>query len=193
MHFKSFESRPYKQRIRIIAITLFVGLVWLWITRTDSIYENPNILSAPQSGFRAPDFTLLDNSGNEFTLSEFQGKPVIINLWASWCNPCKAEMPALQTVYEAYRDRNLIILAVNATNQDSREAAINFANDLGLKFHILFDVDGTVSRLYRLQALPSTFFVDSKGIIQEVVVGGPMAEALLRTRVENMIKIGDTE
>ncbi|MCK4977815.1 MAG: TlpA family protein disulfide reductase [Anaerolineales bacterium] len=126
--------------------------------------------------------------GETVTLSELQGRPVIINLWASWCPPCRAEMPALQNVYEDYQDQGLVVLAVNATDQDNLDEAIEFAQEHWLTFPVLLDVTGMVSRMYKLQSLPTTFFVDDTGVIQEIVIGGPMAEALLRVRVEQLLE-----
>lgn len=113
---------------------------------------------------------------------------MIINLWASWCTPCRSEMPAIQKVYEEYSQQGLIVLGINATNQDNPHNANQFAEEMGLTFPILFDTDGQVSQQYLLSALPTTFFVDGTGTIQEVVVGGPMAEALLKIRVEQLIE-----
>lgn len=126
--------------------------------------------------------------GKSFTLSDLRGQAVLINLWASWCVPCRSEMPAMQRVYEDLRAEGFEILAVNATNQDSRTAAQAFVNEMGLSYPILMDVDGLVSRQYGLRALPTSFFVAPDGIIQEVVVGGPMGEALLRIRVEQLLE-----
>jgi peroxiredoxin len=96
-------------------------------------------------------------------------------------------MPALQKVYETYHQQGLEILAVNATNQDDVQAAIEFSTRLGLTFPIVLDSDGVVSRLYQQQSLPTTYFVRRDGSIQEVIVGGPMAEALLRVRVDSLL------
>ena len=126
--------------------------------------------------------------GEIIQLSELRGRPVMVNIWASWCMPCRAEMPALERAYQDYHAQGFEILAVNSTIQDSPQNAANFASEYGLTFKILFDDQGEVTRQYQVQALPSTFFIDEKGIINEVVVGGPMSEALLRTRVENLLK-----
>jgi peroxiredoxin len=97
-------------------------------------------------------------------------------------------MPAIQKVYEQYQEKGLVVLGVNATNQDNPQNAIQFAEEMGLTFPVLFDKDGNVSQRYLLNALPTTFFIDGSGTIQEVVVGGPMAEALLKIRVEQLIE-----
>lgn len=94
----------------------------------------------------------------------------------------------MQRVYEEYKDQGFTILAVNATQQDSQAAALQFAIEKGLTFPILFDLDGSVARNYQMSALPSSFFILPDGTINEVIIGGPMAEALLRVRVEQLLE-----
>jgi peroxiredoxin len=144
-------------------------------------------IPAPQAGFVAPDFTLPDQNGADVTLSDFQGQAVLVNIWASWCSPCRQEMPAMEQIFQEYQEMGFTILAVNAANQDSRADAEAFVTEMGLTFPILYDNDGVVSELYQIRALPSSFFVLPDGTIHEVVIGGPMAEALLYTRVENLL------
>jgi thiol-disulfide isomerase/thioredoxin len=112
----------------------------------------------------------------------------MINLWASWCPPCRAEMPAIEKVYQAYKDRGLVVLAVNTTFQDNEADAAAFVREFGLTFLIPLDRDGSVSKRYQLRGLPSTFFVDRNGIIRSVVIGGPMSEALIQSNVEGLLK-----
>lgn len=169
-------------------IILLVGAAWIWLSRVTTQSALANSKVAPHPGFQAPDFALKTSQGEQISLSDLHGQVVIINLWASWCPPCRVEMPELQKVYRAYRDRGLQVLAVNVTNQDDAQAAVKFSTQLGLTFPILLDLDGSVSRAYQLQALPTTYFVDRDGIIQDVVVGGPMSEALLRVKVENLLE-----
>lgn len=97
-------------------------------------------------------------------------------------------MPAIQKVYEEFQDQGFVVLAVNSTHQDNLGDAITFAQIRKLTFPILLDKDGSVSGLYEVRSLPTTFFVDSQGIIQEVVIGGPMSEALLQIRVEQLME-----
>jgi peroxiredoxin len=174
-------------RILINLFLLLAGALWIWFSRVSPQAALAGSRVAPRPGFQAPDFELSTPQGAQISLSALRGQPVIINLWASWCPPCRAEMPALQNVYETYHGQGLEILAVNATSQDDVQAAVEFSTQLGLTFPILLDADGRVSRLYQLQSLPSTYFVGRDGSIQEVVVGGPMAEALLRVRVERLL------
>jgi len=177
-----------KQFLLTSAVLLILGLGWIGISAgLPGGTDTPGI-PAPKAGFLAPDFTLTTLEGEQVTLSDLRGQAVIVNIWASWCQPCRAEMPALQTVYDEYADQGLTLLAVNATSQDSVAAAAGFIDELGLDFPVLLDTDGEVGRLYQVSALPSTFFVLPDGTIQEVVIGGPMAEALLRTRVETLLE-----
>lgn len=167
-------------------LLLLAGALWIPLSAAapESLAEAQ---SAPAAGFLAPDFALTTLDGESAQLSELRGQVVLVNLWASWCGPCRAEMPAMQRLYERYQDRGFEILAVNATNQDSLQAASDFAAENGLSFPILLDLDGTVSAEYNLRALPSSFFVGPDGVIRNVVVGGPMAEAFLSIQVEQLL------
>jgi peroxiredoxin len=167
--------------------SLILGAIWMWFSAVPAGATTGGKIPAPQQGFLAPDFTLSTPEGEAYSLSDLRGQAVLINLWASWCRPCRAEMPAMQRIYEEYHSFGFEILAVNVTNQDSIPAAVAFAEEYGLEFPILLDLDGVVSRDYLLRALPSSFFVNRDGVIEEVVIGGPMAEALLRIRVEQLI------
>lgn len=175
------------RRIILIALLLLAGLAWTIASATPPDTTTGGLIPAPRAGFLAPDFTLRTPIGVRVTLSELRGQAVILNLWATWCPPCQAEMPALQRVYQDYRERGLTVLAVNATDQDRREAVAPFAQQNGLTFPILLDESGEVSRLYLLRSLPTTFFIDAEGVIREVVVGGPISEALLRSWVERLL------
>lgn len=168
------------------ALLLLLGALWIPLTALEP-GAAAEAQAAPYAGFYAPDFTLESADGETITLSDLRGQAMLVNLWASWCGPCRAEMPAMQRVYERYREQGFEVLAVNATNQDSRAAALAFYEELGLSYPLLFDVDGSASDAYQLRALPSSFFILPDGRIQEVVIGGPMAEALLIIRVESLL------
>lgn len=176
-----------KNLMWIAALTLLLSALWIGYSSGLAGASPSDDIPAPQAGFLAPDFTLSTPDGVSYTLSDLRGKPVLINLWASWCGPCRAEMPAMQALYEKFHQDGFEILAVNATNQDTVPAAEAFVAEYGLTFPILLDHDGAVSSLYQLRALPSSFFISKDGTISEVVIGGPMAEALLITRVEKLL------
>lgn len=169
-------------------VTLLVGGAWTWFTRVPDGLGAAR-LPSPRVGFPAPNLDLSALDGTRVTLADLRGRAVILNLWASWCGPCRAEMPELQKIHLANRDRGLIIVAVNSTFQDSLPDAQAFVAELGLTFPILLDTDGSVSRRYLLRALPSTFFIDKHGLIQAVIIGGPMRAATLQTQVEELLAV----
>lgn len=176
-----------KQRIFFTGI-LALGLAWIFVSADRDGASTNGLIPAPRAGFLAPDFTLETTDGETVKLSDLRGQAVVVNLWATWCPPCRAEMPALQEVYEEYKSRGLIVLAINSTVQDDAQAIPAFIAEYGLTFPILLDTNNEAGRLYQLRSLPSTFFIGRDGIVHEVVIGGPMAEALLRTRVEEILK-----
>jgi peroxiredoxin len=176
------------QRRALFASILVAGLAWLLISADRTGTSTAGQIPAPQVGFLAPDFTLSTPEGETITLSELRGKAVLVNLWATWCPPCRAEMPAIQKLYQEYRDQGFVVLAVNATYQDDASKIPAFTREYGLTFPILLDLTGNVSHQYQLRSLPSSYFIDRQGIIQEVVIGGPMAETLLRTRIEKILE-----
>ncbi len=161
-----------------------------WIAWTALVTPTPTggRIPAPRQGFLAPDFELVSLEGETIRLSQLAGEPALVNIWASWCPPCKAEMPDMQRIYEDYGPRGFHILGVNATNQDSLQAASAFVQQEGLKFPILLDTDGSVTRKYAVQALPTSFFIDRAGIVREVMIGGPMPEAFLRAQAEKLLQ-----
>ncbi len=179
--------QPIQRRIFFILI-LVAGLAWIGISADPAGNAGAGGVPAPQAGFLAPDFTLKTPEGETFTLSKLQGKAVLINLWATWCPPCRAEMPAIQKLYDEYKDRGLVVLAVNSTVQDDPFAIAPFIEEYRLTFPILLDETGEVSQAYQLRSLPSSYFIRRDGIINEVVIGGPMSEALLRTRIEDILE-----
>ena len=179
--------KTFKIPLRYL-LYLLAGAIWIFFSQAPPGSTTSGLIPAPQKGFLAPDFSLETADGQIIALSELRGQPVLLNIWASWCLPCRSEMPAMQRVYEQYQAQGFTILAVNATNQDQMQTALGFAKELGLTFPILFDMDGNVSHLYQVRALPTSFFINQNGVIQEVVVGGPMAEALLDIRVRQLIE-----
>ncbi len=168
-------------------LLLLLGLAWIVASRADPGSVTGGQVPAPQKGFLAPDFTLESLDGQTVHLSELFGKPVLVNFWASWCPPCRAEMPAMQAVYETYQGQ-IHLLAVNATSQDSLTDALAFVSENGLTFPILLDPDGAAYRQFAITSLPTTFFIGADGIIAEVVVGGPLTEAGLHSRIESLLE-----
>jgi peroxiredoxin len=176
------------QRIILYLLILTAGAAWIILSADAPGAPTDANISAPQMGFIAPDFTLQNMDGETFKLSDLRGNAVLVNLWATWCPPCRAEMPAIEKIYREYKEQGFVVLAVNTTSQDDPLAIVPFLEEYGLTFPILLDETGEVGALYQLRSLPSSFFIDRGGVIREIVIGGPMSEALLRTRVERILK-----
>ncbi|HSP21696.1 MAG TPA: redoxin domain-containing protein [Planococcus sp. (in: firmicutes)] len=136
--------------------------------------------SAPAEGQAAPDFELTSLDGEAVRLSDYRGKKVILNFWATWCPPCKAEMPHMQKFYEANKDKGIEVLAVNLTSIDKGEESVHaFVEEFGLTFPIPMDRDGTLGPQYQAVTIPTTYIIDTEGIIQKKIVG-PMDEAMMQ-------------
>ncbi|MFH2038529.1 MAG: TlpA disulfide reductase family protein, partial [Chloroflexota bacterium] len=139
-------------------------------------------------GFSAPDFSVDLLTGGQITLSGLRGQPVVLNVWATWCPPCRQEMPALEKVYNDFKEEGLVLIGLNLTSQDSEKTVASFVQEFGLSFPIALDRDGTVQKKYKISGYPTTFFIDREGIIRSVVVGGPMSAALIQSKVEELFK-----
>ncbi len=132
-------------------------------------------LPAPKVGSPAPDFELIDlNTGQPLTLSSLKGKPVWINFWATWCPPCKEEMPIMERHYQEYKDKGLVILGVDVQEKESDVSPYIKAG--GYSWTFVIDKTGKVTDTYHVNGLPSHYFVDKDGLIQAIVIGGLKSE-----------------
>jgi cytochrome c biogenesis protein CcmG, thiol:disulfide interchange protein DsbE len=172
----------------IYGVVLTLCLIWIFFSRVPAGSPMTDGITAPHQGFHAPDLTLTTLDGNTISLSDFRGQPVILNFWATWCPPCRAEMPVLQQVFQDYKETGLMILTVNSTAHDSPSAVQNFVSEYNLAIPILLDDQGKATKNYQVSSLPTTYFIDRDGVIHEIVVGGPMADALLRSRVDGLLE-----
>lgn len=124
----------------------------------------------PSVGSPAPDFRLMDLQGKPVALSDYQGKVVLLNFWATWCGPCRVEMPAMEALYRGMQSKGLEILAVSV-DQEGTAVTRPFQEALGLSFPILHDQDYEVGLTYGARTLPMTFAIDRKGVIRQLVFG----------------------
>ena len=151
--------------------------------------ESPTApVEGTQVGNLAPDFKLPDLDGQAVSLSDFRGKPVLINFWATWCPPCRYEMPFIQEIYEdkAWQDKGLVIVAVNTG--ESRSKVEDFMENYGLSFLVLLDIESEVARKYNAAPpWPVTFFIDKDGIIQEKVIGAFQDKTQIENRLSKII------
>ena len=129
-----------------------------------------------QIGDLAPDFTAPTQDGSTVTLSDLRGQPVVLNFWATWCPPCRAEMPDLVAAYEAHKDNGLVIVGVN--EQDDEDKALAFMEQYGIEFPVLLDSRGDLASLYTARGLPTTFFIDRDGNVAEAWSGMLTADLL---------------
>ena len=145
------------------------------------------------TGSSAPDFVATDMSGNQVRLSDYRGRVVLVNVWATWCAPCRDEMPSMQRLYEALGDTDFEILAVSIDAQPGQRSDAGqmggdlaaFANELGLTFPILHDPEAAIERIYQTTGVPETFLVGRDGLIYKKVAGGtewdaPVNQELVR-------------
>lgn len=162
---------------KIILIIVVVGMVgWAVYEYIGAPSNDAGITEQNESedvglaeGQTAPDFLLTTLEGEEATLSDFRGQPVIINFWATWCPPCRAEMPDFQELYES---EDVEILAVNLTeSEQSVEGVQDFVDELGLTFPIPMDEETIVSQMYEVQSYPTSYMIDSEGKVQFVARG----------------------
>lgn len=151
------------------AIVLLVGAASL------AAWANRSRFTPADAGTDAPDYRAATLDGDTLALADLEGRVVLLNVWATWCAPCVREMPALQTLYDRYRDRGLEVVAVSVDAQlpggSGTEDIARFASDLGLTFRILHDASGAVERAFNVPAVPVTIVITRDGRIHERVLG----------------------
>jgi thiol-disulfide isomerase/thioredoxin len=119
------------------------------------------VVQADTVNIPAPDFTLEGRSGNNIRLEDHRGEVVMLNFWASWCGPCRQEMPLMDDIYSRYRDLGFTILAVNV--DENRDEALRFLDSVPVSYPILYDPESSVSELYEVPAMPTTVMIDRDG------------------------------
>ncbi len=182
--------------IAILAVIL--GALWYWDSGGGGFVDDPRYgvvplpaeLNAtdrgplPEVGRAGPDFLLEQPGGGELRLSDFQGHPVLLNFWASWCPPCRAEIPELVAAFERYGARGLVVIGVDLQEPDGTILA--FAEEFGITFPLAVDRDGELSDVWRLggpiDGIPTSYFLDETGIVRAFFYG-PMKEDDLEERL----------
>jgi cytochrome c biogenesis protein CcmG/thiol:disulfide interchange protein DsbE len=132
----------------------------------------------PEVGGQAPDIVLKTREGTKARLADLRGQAVVVNFWASWCDPCRTEIPDLMAVYQEHAARGLAVLAVNLTDQERRKDIIRFVEATGMPFPVLLDERGTIRERYRLFTVPTTVFIDRVGVVRRIHPGPISRKAL---------------
>ncbi|MBU8878771.1 TlpA family protein disulfide reductase [Bacillus sp. FJAT-29790] len=137
-------------------------------------------------GDKAPEIELVDLEGHTVKLSDYKGKPILLNFWASWCGPCRIEMPYMEKQYKKYKKDGFEILAVNVTQTEKKRSDVDkFIKDFQLTFTIPLDEKGTASADYEIIGYPTSYFIDSDGVIRSKVIG-PLDEEFLEKEIRRL-------
>ncbi len=177
---------PLRTLVIILGILVATIAVSFLLQLRDSLLDRlPGLPEqGPTQNVEVPDFTLETVDGETVTLSDYRGQPVVINFWATWCAPCREEMPLLQETYDAHRDEGLVVIGINV--RETPEEVKRFLDEVRVEFPVLLDSEAAVVNRYLVTSLPLTFFVDREGRLRTVVVGG-MTKAVLDERLARIL------
>ena len=161
-----------KWKLILILLVLIgpISLFSLYFIFFGNDHPAPKVDDRPQRPIAAQDFGLPNLRGDYVKLSDYRGKVVFLNIWATWCPPCREEMPSMESLYQRLKGRNFEMLAVSI-DQDGEKAVRPFVAKYGLTFPVLLDPDRKTYRLYGLTGVPETFIVDKSGIVIHKVIG----------------------
>ena len=167
---------PSKIGLLALSVTLVVssGLVWAMGSRV------------PAVGTAAEDFRLVDLEGKQQSLSQYRGKVVLVNFWATWCKPCTTEMPAIHATYDKLREKGFVVLAVNELEDEAKVR--EHIKQHGHTFPVLMDRDNKVANQFGVFGLPVSVFIDEKGVVQEYIKGGLLTEQVILDAVARIQK-----
>ena len=189
--------------VPLAVLALIVGGLWYWQERgsgtSNDAYgtvalpesKNPTGRSpAPKAGRAAPDFVLEKLGGGTLRLSDLQGHPVLLNFWARWCAPCRAETPDLVAAYQQYQAQGLIIVGVNLQEADKK--VLKFTQDFGVTYPVVIDRDGDVKGVWPggpFRGLPASYFIDSTGVVRDSYPG-QLTKELLAEKLAKILPAG---
>lgn len=140
----------------------------------------------PAVGTAAEDFRLADLDGKQQSLSQYRGKVVLVNFWATWCKPCTTEMPAMQTAYDQLRDKGFVVLAINELEDEPKVR--EHIRQYGHTFPVLLDRDNKVANQFGVFGLPVSVFIDETGVVREYIKGGLLTEQVILAAVARIQK-----
>jgi peroxiredoxin len=178
---KETDMKPRRSSTVLVVIALLVALAGLPAFDVWSMGSR-----VPTVGMQAEDFRLTDLAGKEQSLSQYRGKIVLLNFWATWCKPCTTEMPAMQTIYDKLRDKGFVVLAVNELEDDAKVR--EHIKQYGHTFPVLMDRDNKVANQFGVFGLPVSVFIDRDGRVQEYIKGGLLTEQKIEETVVRIQK-----
>jgi thiol-disulfide isomerase/thioredoxin len=190
--------------VPLAVLALIVGGLWYWQNRGSGSGHDPYGTvalpteknptgqgPAPRIGRAGPDFLLAQPGGGTLRLSDLQGHPVLLNFWASWCAPCRQEVPELVAAYQQYQSQGLIIVGVDLQEADTK--VLEFAKEFGITYPVVIDRDGEVGSVWRIggpiKGLPSSYFIDSTGVVQDSYPG-QLTKDLLDKKLAKILPAG---
>ena len=166
--------------------TALLSLLWLGFS-TYWFPPHSDRYMAPKTGFIAPYFELTTLNGETLDLAQIKAQVIILNFWATWCPPCRAEMPTFERLSHEFEPDQVLFIGVNATFQDNLSDIHQFMRENNITFPVVLDFDGKVSRTYQIQAFPTTFLLERDKSIRSVMIGGPVSAAWLRSEIEQIL------
>ncbi len=178
----------------LAAIAILIGVIAVISATNARPKVDPSVADvtfemAPEVGKLAPTFQLSTPDGTPVNLADLRGHVVLVNFWATWCPPCRAEMPAIQAAYARYQDQGFTVVAVTVNEEPAN--VTSFFKERGLGFLALLD-DGRVHTAYRASGLPSSFFIDRQGVVQ-AIYRGAMADTVITHEVERLLAEAHSE
>ena len=180
------QSRFRRVSLGLLAVVL-VGILVVQGCKSSSqpITSNGQEATAVvNAGESAPDFTLVDLEGNQVSLSDFRGKTVFVNFWATWCPPCRAEMPEIEAIYQEYKDKEVVVIGIDI--MEPEDVVRQYVEQGGYSWTFVLDTSGEVTANYEVAAIPTSFFIDREGIIQAVNIGAMTKRAMENKLAEAM-------